>query len=327
MRVLQRLDQMAEAFGAQCETRKRSLLCGFSVLYFVTTGLLASWKLMWNDELYSFYTSRLPSTSDIWSALSTGADQIPPLFHMINRASFTVFGVNHLSIRLPEVVGFWVMTLCLFQFVSKRSSPVYGFAAMLFPLVTFAYDYAYEARPYGLVLGFAGLSLLCWQSAAEGSHRKVSLLGLALSLAAAVSSHYYAVLLLFPLALGEVVRSFSRRQLDRPIWIAFGLALTPLILFWPLITQATRYSVNFWSRPEWESIPGFFYFLLLPIGSPVMAWIILLTLFVTPHSDYAAGRFERSLRKPPVHEIAAALGFDSNSGGGYYFSEACGWCI
>jgi hypothetical protein len=45
---------------------------------------------------------------------------------------------------------------------------------MLFPLITNAYPYAYEARPYGLLLGFCGLSLLCWQSAAEGQSRLLS---------------------------------------------------------------------------------------------------------------------------------------------------------
>src|SRR5262245_65490298 len=136
---------------------------------------------MWNDELFTFYTSRLPKVSDIWGALLTGADQIPPLFHLITRAAFALFGVNSLSVRLPEVLGFWVMSLCLFRFVSKRSSALYGFAAMLVPLITVAYDYAYEARPYGLVLGFCGLALLCWQSAAEGHYRKLPLIGLAVS--------------------------------------------------------------------------------------------------------------------------------------------------
>src|SRR6266508_1563014 len=142
---------------------------------------------MSNDELYTFYISLLPSHSDIWSALSTGADQIPPFFYMITRASILLFGENHVSIRLPEVLGFWVMSLCLFQFVSKRSSALHGLVAMLFPLVTDAYYYAFEARPYGLVLGFGGTALLCWQAAAEGYYRKLSLMGLALSLAAAIS--------------------------------------------------------------------------------------------------------------------------------------------
>jgi hypothetical protein len=309
MQFLQQLDHIAEAIRDQCERRKFPLLSGFSILYLVNTCLLASWRLMWNDELYTFYFSRLPNVSDVWAALSTGADQIPPLFHIITRTSFSLFGVNHLSIRLPEVLGFWVMSLCLFWFVSRRSAALYGFAAMLFPLITVAYDYAYEARPYGLVLGFCGLALLCWQSAAEGLYRKLSLIGLAVSFAAAVSSHYYAVLLFFPLAVGEVVRACSRRHLDLPIWLALGSAMTPLALFLPLIEGAKTYHAHFWSPPRWESIPGFFYFLLLPAGPPLVAMLMLSAIYLTSH-PMATRRCNRVSRPaPPYHELVAAVGF------------------
>lgn len=264
---------------------------------------------MWNDELFTFYIARLPSVSDIWSALSTGADQIPPFFHMLTRASFSLLGVNHLSIRLPEMLGFWLMSLCLFQFVSKRSSALYGFAAMLFPLITTAYDYAYEARPYGLVLGFGALSLLCWQSAAEGYCRKLSLLGLAVSFAAALSSHYYAVLLLFPLAVGEAVRSLSQRRLDWSIWVALGLAMTPLLLFLPLLEQAKTYSTHFWSQAYWKSIPESYYFLLIPAVFPLVAILLLSALDAALH-PLGPGRRNHEVRlTPPIHEIAAAFGF------------------
>jgi hypothetical protein len=309
MRLLQQLDRAAEVFQDQCEKRKLWLLIGFSIMYWGGTCVLASRKLMWNDEFFTFYISRLPSVADIWSALLTGADQIPPFFHIVTHASFSLFGVHHLSIRLPEMLGFWVMSLCLFQFVSKRSSALYGLAAMLFPLVTVAYYYAYEARPYGLVLGFGGLSLLCWQSAAEGNYRKLSLIGLAVSLAAAVSSHYYAVLLFFPLALGEVARSLSRRRLDLPIWIAFALALTPLLLFLPLIERANTYAATFWGKPHWGAIPGFYYFLLIPALLPLVATLILSAVDSTTHPIGSSGRNQGSRPTPLFHEIAAAFGF------------------
>jgi hypothetical protein len=306
-RLLEKLDDVAEAFKDQSERRKLWLLCGFSILYLVITSSLASRKPMWYDELFTLYISRLAGFSDIWSALLTGADQTPPFFHLITRASFSLFGVNHLSIRLPEVLGFWVMSLCLFRFVSKRSSALYGFAAMLFPLATKAYYYAYEARPYGIVLGLSALSLLCWQSAAEGHYRKLSLIGLAISLVAAVSSHYYAVLLFFPLAVGEVVRSLSRRRLDLPIWVAFGFAMTPLLLFLPLIERGWTYAAGFWAEPLWRSIPKFYYFLLTPALLPLVAILIFSAIYPTTHP--VSRRNQESRLTPPFHEIAAAFGF------------------
>ena len=261
---LQSLDHFADFFRTQCEQKKYWFLSGFSALYMIITCLLASRRLLWNDELFTLYTSRLPSFSDIWNALLTGADQIPPFFHLITRASLFLFGINELSVRLPSILGFWLMCICLFHFVSKRSSALYGFAAMLFPLTTIAFDYAYEARPSALVLGFGGLALVCWQSAATGRYRVLSLCGLAISLAAALSIHYYAVLLFFPLALGEIVRTLSRRRVDIAIWVAFGIAMCVLFLFLPLIERSRAYSEHFWALPKWILLPGFYFFLLAP---------------------------------------------------------------
>jgi Dolichyl-phosphate-mannose-protein mannosyltransferase len=309
IRLLQDLDQVGEALREFCERRKVLLLCVFSVAYLSATCLLASRKPMWNDELFTFYISRLPSVSDIWSALLTGGEQIPPFFHLITRISFSLFGVNELAIRLPQVLGFWVMSLCLFWFVSKRSSALYGFAAMLFPLVTKAYDYAYEARPYGMVLGFAGLLLLCWRSAVEGTWRKLSLIGIALSLAGAVSSHYYAVLLLFPLALGEATRSISLRRLDPPIWVTFGFGLTPLFLFLPLIQQAMKQSAIFWARPHWRSALEFYYSVLSPALLPLVAMLVLAGIYSMAQPISSSNRHRPARFTPPFHEIAAAAGF------------------
>src|SRR5262249_44942096 len=88
MRLLQQLDRAAEVFRDQCEKRKLWLLLVFSIMYWGGTYVLASRKLMWNDELFTFYIAQLPSVAEIWSVLSTGAEQIPPVFYMITRASF-----------------------------------------------------------------------------------------------------------------------------------------------------------------------------------------------------------------------------------------------
>jgi hypothetical protein len=302
-----RLSSLAEALADQLEKRKAWFLAGFSILYLAVTCLLASYKLLWNDELYTLYISRLSSLSDIWSALLTGAEQLPPFFYMIRRPILTLFGVNELMIRLPEVIGFWIMCICLFQFVSRRAPAVYGFLAMLFPLVTEAYRYAYEARPYGLVLGLGGLALLCWQSATERGNRQFLLASLALSLAAAVSCHYYAVFIFLPLAFGEAVRSFSLRRLDLPVWLAFGIGATPLIGFLPLIRRAMGYSSTFWSKPEWGSIPKFYAFLLAPAVLPLMAVLVLAALYPVTYS--LRSWYRQPYTAPPPHEVAAVLGF------------------
>jgi 4-amino-4-deoxy-L-arabinose transferase-like glycosyltransferase len=305
--LLQRLHGFGEDLANLFGKRKAWFLAGFSLLYLAVTCLLASHKLMWNDELYTFYLSRLASMSEVWSALSTGAEQTPPLFYVITRASLALFGTSELSVRLPEIIGFWVMCVCLFQIVSKRASALYGFVAMLFPLVTGAYYYAYEARAYGLVLGFSGLALLCWQSATETGERKIWPAGLAVSLAAAVSCHYYAVFVFIPIALGEAVRALSLRRLDLRVWLALGAGATPLILFLPLIQRAMDYSTTFWSKPRWTDMPLFYFLLLSPIVLPLIPLLILSAIFPAPIYTHRQSHAPPS--SPPLYEIAAALGF------------------
>jgi len=301
------LNALADTLEDQFEKKTLWLLVGISILYFSVTCVLASYKLLWNDELYTLYISRAASMSEIWAALLTGAEQTPPLVYGITRGMLALFGENPLAIRLPEVIGYWVMGICLFLFVSRRAPAVYGFVAMLFPLVTGAYRYAYEARSYALVLGFVGLALLCWQSTAERRARLLPLTGLAISLAAAVSCHYYAILFFLPLVIGETVRSIALRRVDLPVWLAFGIGATPLVIFLPLIRQAIGYSTTFWAKPEWMAIPKFYAFLLAPAILPVLTLLVLATLY--PQAYAMARRVHTAYSRPPLHEVAAVFGF------------------
>ena len=236
-------------------------IAAFAVLYLVETSMIATRKPLWNDELYTYYFSRVSSVADLWRALETGADQAPPLSYLLTRASFGVFGVGHFSIRFPEIVAFLLFCLCLYAFVRRRTNQLHGLMAMLVPMVTGAYYYASEARAYGLVLAFAALALVCWQLATEGAHRRTALIGLSLSLGLASSSHYYAGLLLVPLGLGELARTFVVRRVDVAVWVAFAGALLPLAAFVQLVRAARSYSSAFWATPSWHDPAGFFAFL------------------------------------------------------------------
>src|SRR5947199_4878798 len=99
------------------------MFAALSVVYAWFTWTFAYRKLMWNDELYTYYVAVLPSMHDVWNALLARGEQTPPLFFLITRLSFRLFGVNELSIRLPEIIAVWGMTLCLYAFVRRRMSP------------------------------------------------------------------------------------------------------------------------------------------------------------------------------------------------------------
>jgi hypothetical protein len=198
-----------------------------SIGYFGITCYRAHRRLFWFDEIFTFYIARLPDIGSIWNACTHGVDFNPPLFYLLTRWSQGLFGATELGTRIPEIVGFWVFCLCLYRFVSIRANALAGLIALLLPLTSGAYWYAYEARPHGIVLGFFGLALLSWQAAASrASGRWAALAGLAGALSCAALCHCYAFLLFIPLGLGELTRTILRKRIDVAVWCALVLAAT-----------------------------------------------------------------------------------------------------
>jgi hypothetical protein len=145
---------------------------------------------------HEFFTSHIAQLDyrGMWAVLSAKWDYNPPTYYQLVSISTVFLGVSPFSIRLPSIVGFWAMAVCLGLFVGRRCQITYAWVAGLLPLATDAFPYAWEARPYGLALGFTALALFCWQVAADGSASPLALVGVALGLGGATASHYYAVL-------------------------------------------------------------------------------------------------------------------------------------
>jgi 4-amino-4-deoxy-L-arabinose transferase-like glycosyltransferase len=259
-------------------SRPRVAITLLSLLYFAVTLALAHVKPLWNDELYTFYIARRPGMRGVWDALLTGAEQLPPLFYAITKASIGIFGYTHIGMRLPEILGFWLMSVSLYGVALRFVSAPYAIFATIFPLLTGAFDYAYEARPYALVLGFGGCALWCWFEATGGSRRSLAVVGLVVSLAAALTCHYYAILAFLPLVAGEAVRSWQRRRLDLPLLIAFLVALAPLVVLLPLIRAAHSYGATFWAKPHWLNMIDFYQATLYP--SELLLFAVPLALVV-----------------------------------------------
>ena len=283
----------------------------FSYLAVLIAGALAvsARRLLWNDELFTYYIATQPSFSQVWSALSTGQEQLPPAYYAIVRVSLELFGNNNIALRLSSLIGFLLMAVALFNFVSLRLPPIYGAIAALFPMLTGAEYYVNEARPYGLELGFAALALLCWQRAVEGRNRLVALSGLWFSLASAISCHYYGVLLILPLAMGEVVRTVGRRRIDFAIWACLAASVLPLFFVLPLIQTAARLAGVFWAQPHWGDAIKF-YRQLLFISLPPLIASLTIAVVVPRFLTFGRGE-ELPTPKPtfPDHEITAILGF------------------
>jgi hypothetical protein len=309
-----RLEKSARSFCRVLERTPIWFLAGFSLLYFSASVTLAYWKLMWFDELCTYHIATLPAAA-IWSTLASRTGPMPPSFYLLTRFSQQWLGPSHVAIRFPELIGFIVASLCLFHFIRRRTDALCGLIGMLALWTTGAYPFAYEARPYGLVLGFCGIALVCWQAATENVRRSWALLGLFAACAGAVGSHYGAVMLVFPLALGELVRSISRRKVDWPVWLAFCGAGLPLLIFLPLLrASVSPYGRAMSTHPHASSILDCYTELLSTTGNPLAAIICALAIWRAVRARRILPGHVRTgcvsrLRSMPLREIAVAIGF------------------
>jgi len=218
-----------------------SLLALFLLLSTTLSLIWSHLRLMWNDEFLSFYSDGVATFRQvILVQLHYPISLDPPAYHLLSHLCMDIFGRNAIALRLPALGGFLLFQLCLFFFVRRLAGDRSAIIAMAFPLLTASFRYSVEGRPYGLLLGLYALSLLCWQIAtqidastgAAPRSRLLPLVGLTLSIALAITSHYFGVLILIPVSLGELSRTLARKRLDLGVLSALilGLASVGLIL-------------------------------------------------------------------------------------------------
>lgn len=290
-------ERLAARLAALLEAHRFALLALFSVCYFGVVLLLASRKLFWYDELFTWHIAQMPSVADMRHALDQGMELHPLPFFLVTRLGLALVDNDHIGMRLPEMVGVWTAAVCVFLFVARRTNALYGTMAIMTLLLTRAMRYAYEGRPYGLALGFVGLSLYAWQRATEEGRRTIWLVVLALAIAGIVSSSFYAILAVFALVAGEAVRTWSRKKIDWGVWGAMATGLASILFYLPdLLRGMSRFSEGSWASPYkmvvfdmYRSLFGDFTLILVPL----VAVVPLVLAFRSPRPfqpDGTAGR-------------------------------------
>ena len=285
----------------------------FTAAYAAATIARSLKKPLWFDELFTFYISRLSSFQERLPVAVY--DGHPPFFYGLTHASMRLFGESSLAARLPEMIGVGLLSISLFFFVRRWCPAIYAFLAAVLPLQTLAYSYALEARPYGIVLGMAGVSLLAWQSAGEARHRWAWLTVLAASIAVAVSSHFFGVQVVVPLLVGEALRVLERRKVDWGVAGAIVVGVLP-VPFLLSVARAmisaqftlTKTSAIFSAKPSLPRLPGFYENLLQPLVAPfAMAFVVLAAGSLIWQKRPA--REEPAPRRMPRPELAAVLSY------------------
>jgi hypothetical protein len=274
----------------------------FLVAYAAYRSLVnAASKPLWLDEICTAILVRQPNARALWSALASGADSHPPPYYLIERAASAISQNEHLALRLPSIVGFCIVLICIFILIKRRSGNAWALVCASVPLMTILFDtYAVEARGYSLVCAFVAIALVCYQRAA--SMAWVVCMGLSLACAEAI--HYYAALAFVPFAFAEIALSVKERSFRLRVWVALFGAILPLIAFLPLLLHLKQYyGPHFWSVPSLlNSASTYGWFLYLPVA---LGLALVTTLAVGVIEELAF----RSGPKTPSHEFVLLLGF------------------
>ena len=300
--VLRRLGQGIEAL----ERRPVVVILVLTIAYLWATFTIAHYKQLWNDEFFTYYLAGA-GFKGAWQALLTGADQHPPAFYWLIHLFTNVLGFGHVTFRLPSILAFWSMSLLLFWIVSWRTSNLMGYAAMLFPTSSNLFFYAVESRGYALLMMFSALAFVAWQAAASGVRRRLTVPLLGVALVGAFCSHYYAILVMIPLGLGEVTRLIRNRRADWAVWAACATPLIPIVLFLPVVRAAGSYSQHFWAKPSVEILAACYQ--LIGGAMEFFACVTLAYVWwsIVRRSGSARPPAGRITASP--HEVVAVVGF------------------
>lgn len=240
----------------------RSSLVLLSAILVLTAAISLAWsrrKLLNQDEIFVLQTDAVPTAAEVLHIqLHSPISLDPPVYHLLVHAAVQVFGPTPFALRLPSLLGFLLMQVCLFLYVRRAADERAGVLAAALPALTGTLFYSAEARPYGLLLGLFALTLAAYQSATragdaplpgaiQASSRVPALCTLALAIAFALNSHYFAVLLLPPVYAAEFLRTILRRKLDTPVLAAILAGTLSFVFTIPFQHAAAVFRAHYYN--------------------------------------------------------------------------------
>ena len=229
---------------------------------------------IWHDE---GFTTFLMDRSPAQIIDATARDVHPPLYYLFLHYWTEIFGRSEVAVRgLSAVFGLGTITLAygiMRRLIGREAGLV---AALFVALAPFLVRYSQEARMYGQVAFFAALSTYAFvRGVQEKLWRWWALY--ALSLAAAIYTQYYGILVVIGHAAYVGVRLIwlepkAKRREGLREAAQFGVGvLGALLLFLPwvpiLLEQVGRVSGSYWIQQSWmtvhtipSTIYGFFWY-------------------------------------------------------------------
>ena len=223
------------------------LLAGF-FLRFYRLGF----QSFWGDELHNAIEADPHiSWKELFAYLSY-SDQHPPLFFILERLVFTLFGISEAIARaLPAIAG-TVSILVIYQLGKEFFSKAVGLTAAI--LICFNYfhiHYSQEARPYAFFFLFGALSFLYFIRLIKNPAGRTSIL-YCLFTVLMLYSHYFGLFASVAqavIALLFVIWEKEQRNLLLKHLVISAIAIVICYLPWLSFLSSMAGIQSFWIKP------------------------------------------------------------------------------
>jgi len=253
------IERTAALLNSWLETHWRLYVSVAAILCLLTFSGYSRPKTPWVDEVLQLTIERLPTAGAIWDALKDGVQIDPPMLHVGVHYLFRAFGESIYLARLPSILGFCLMCVAVACLVARYAPPIYAAAAFFLPYATVLRSRGMDARPYGLMFGLSALVLWCWDGIERSPRKTWWRIAFTVSLALTFSTHFYSILILLPLAMGEAAKTYFRKRLDWASLACIAAAMIPYFLWLPiLISGAKVYASHYYYPAAFANLYDFY---------------------------------------------------------------------
>ncbi len=233
-------------------TRSRGSFAAPLALLALTGAILLVWshvKLFWVDELLVLDTDSVRTAREVLHIQRRFPISLDPaVYHLLSHWCTVLFGPTRLALRMPSLFGFLLMQGALYLFTRRIAGARAAVFALAFPALSGALYYGAEGRPYGLLLGVFGVTMLAYQGATRaGGGRLPALAGIAIGLGLAENTHYFGIMLFLPVCGAELVRIAQRRRIDWGVIAAIAAGAACEVFTLPFHAALARYRDHYYN--------------------------------------------------------------------------------
>ena len=216
-----------------------------SAAYFYAVLSKSRSSELWMDEILAVSVARLPSLPGIWAAIWHGTEFSPPTYDILLHYLKQLVGEGHgrLVWRIPSIIAVYGTAVCVYLLVRKHLSPLVALLAFGLVLDSELFDFADQARQYGILSFGLAIALLLWNHFEDTRFRKLDSFALWLVLSGCLCLHFYGVIEVAAIGVAEIIWWASRKQFRLGIWLPLVFTVPVEAAWLPLASHLSAINV------------------------------------------------------------------------------------